>query len=121
MDAPEEGVVGELPVARALAVRLEVDGPGGSVDTRRLVEDTLRGIPGVLDVTTDAGTGGIAIRYEPQPSVEPDSGGARIPTPVRSARPRVLTLARILETVIVVALEVVLQRFLGPLFWPRRC
>jgi hypothetical protein len=116
-------VVGKSRVAAALAVRLEVDGAQGSADTRRLVEDTLRGIPGVVDVTSDPSTGGVAIVYEPQPSVGPNSDDAHTPAPalLRPARPRVLTLTWIAETVLVVVLEIVLQSILGPLLWPRRC
>jgi hypothetical protein len=126
MLSPEGAVMGESAVAGALALRLEVEGTRGSALTSRLVGDTLRGIPGVLDVTVDPGTGGIAIHYKPQPVVTPAIGGgpprvSGLPAVIRPGRAQGSTFARILKTVIVVTLEVALQRFLGPLFWPRRC
>lgn len=62
--------------------------------------------------------GALAVRLE----VDGARGSAdTIPVLVGPAHRRVLTLARIAETVVVVALEIVLQQILGPLFWPRRC
>jgi hypothetical protein len=88
--------------------------------------DTLRAIPGVREVTADPRTGSVAIRYEPHPAAvltvgppprrlddPPEDGPAAVGAPAT-------TLTRIVETVVIVALEVALQRALGP-FWPKRC
>jgi hypothetical protein len=40
--------------------------------------------------------------------------------PVQRSPRGTLTLSKFVETLVVVGLEVALQRFLGP-FWPRRC
>ena len=107
-------------------LRLTVDGMRGSPGRIRSVVDTLRAIPGVREVTVDPRTGGVAIRYEPRPVVEfalspPERGlddpHEGVPAEVRAPA---TTLTRIVETAVIVALEVALQRALGP-FWPKRC
>ncbi len=108
-------------------VRLEMTEVRRFPDTGRLVEDTLRAIPGVLDVRVDPSTGGVAILYHPHPTAaretpHPPEPAARVQLPALPSRPRssAPALAGIVQTVVVVALEVVLQRLLGPLFGSRR-
>jgi hypothetical protein len=104
-------------------MRLEVEGVRDSPGTARLVEQTLRAIPGMRAVTVDPGTGAISLSYEPC------GAGMSIPVPApparrvvaRHARPAATGVAWIAQTIVVVALEMALQRFLGPLFLPRRC
>jgi hypothetical protein len=99
----------------------------------RFARDTLRTIPGVRDVTVDPDTGRVEIVYEPlddlRPAraVEPDvslepEAVAPEPCPTLPATsPRATPLLEgIVQTVVVIALEVALERVLGPFFWPRR-
>lgn len=108
-------------------LRLEMDEVRRSPDTGRFVEDTLRGIPGVLDVKVDPSTGAVAVLYDPHPAAGPETRheprpAAPVQLPALRARPRpsAPALAGILQTVVVVAIEVALQRLLGPLFGSRR-
>lgn len=107
-------------------LRLTVDYMRGSASGVRSVVATLRAIPGVREVIADPRTGSVAVRYEPYRAGDvPVAPVASEPAPcdtlpAKRVAPAALTLTRIVETVVVVALEVVLQRVLGP-FWPRRC
>ena len=106
-------------------LRLMVDGMRGSPGRARSVVDTLRGIPGVREVVADPQTGSVAIRYEPHGTAVPTAPRPELPTAHPEAVPpraadHSAVLTRIVETVVVVALEVALQRALGP-FWPKRC
>ena len=107
-------------------LRLTVDWTRGSAGRTHAVVTTLRAIPGVREVIADPRTGSVAVRYEPHlvggfalggidTADTAHDGGlpAIIPRPA-------ISLTRIVETVVVVALEVALQRMLGP-FWPKRC
>lgn len=98
----------------------------GSAGRIRSVVGTLRSIPGVREVTADPRTGSVAFRYEPRPVVAiavkspaVEMGGSQDEQPPARI-PAQTTLTRVVETVVIVALEVALQRVLGP-FWPRRC
>ena len=114
-------------------VRLTVDAVRGFPIRARGVEQTLRTIPGVLAVEVDARSGSTWIDYDPraaaradavlaplEPSVEP-SVEVQALTAVGRAPRGTLTLSKFVETLLIVGLEVALQRTLGPLFWPRRC
>lgn len=107
-------------------LQLEMVGVRSAPDTGRVVEDTLRAIPGVVDVHVDPSTGAVAILYEPHPS-----GAAKSPPEPAPAAPVLLpalptirrpppaTFPWIVQTVVVVALEVTLQRLLGSVFGRR--
>jgi hypothetical protein len=105
-------------------LQLLVDGMRGSPGTARSVADTLRGIPGVRDVVADPLTGRVAIRYEPRAAIVPPpprmerSPARREAVSVAAVQTPLLT--RIIQTVVIIALELALQRALGPL-WPKRC
>jgi hypothetical protein len=122
-------------------LRLRVESVWQSPRAARFVEDTLRAIPGVRDVTADPSTGSVAIIYEPSPAgaVEPRCDPIPAPAaeprrapPVVDVAPRAEAIAAvasppaartatwILETLVTVVLEVTLQKALGNLFWPRR-
>jgi hypothetical protein len=107
---------------------LTVDAVRGFPFRARAVERTLRTIPGVLAVEVDSRTGSTVIDYDPQSASADVSEDATLdhPAEVRALAPvqrsprGTLTLSKFVETLVVVGLEVALQRFLGP-FWPRRC
>jgi hypothetical protein len=116
---------------RALSggLRLRVLDGARSADRFNVAEALLRAIPGVSVVAADARAGSISIAYQPpssaiEPVIEVLAG-----EPVPSA-PRHVAIVRpvpapgwaawVGRTIVVVAVEVVLQRLLGPLF-PRRC
>lgn len=112
-------------------VRLTVNAVRGFPVRARAVEQTLRAIPGVLAVEVDPRTGSTWIDYEPrsgpagdvedipEPLETPAEAQALVPV---GRTPRgTLTLSKFVETLLIVGVEVVLQRALGPFFWPRRC
>ena len=104
-------------------LQLTVDGMRGSPGTARSVVDTLRGIPGVRDVVADPQTGRVAIRYEPHAAVEHTPPRMELSArreAVSAAVVQTPVLTRIVETVVIIAVELALQRALGPL-WPKRC
>ena len=111
-------------------MRLDVDGEWRSPESVCMAEDTLRAIPGVSDVTVDASTGSVLIVYTPpaRPAASevceapPDGAHAASDRPT-TARPSRATVWAVWigETVALVALEMALQRALGPLFLRRRC
>jgi hypothetical protein len=86
----------------------------------RLVEHTLRTIPGVDGVTVDPRTGAVVVSYRPaeRRSPAPEATPALVPAlraPARSSS----ALTAIVGTVVTVAVEMALQRVLGPLFFRR--
>ena len=88
-----------------------VDGTRGSPGRARSVVDTLRGIPGVREVVADPQTGSVAIRYEPHRTAVPTPPRPDLPSAHSEAVParasdHSAVLTRIVETVVVVALEV---------------
>jgi hypothetical protein len=109
-------------------VRLTVDAVRGSVARARDVERTLRTIPGVLAVEIDPHTGSTLIDYDPHAGaheveaelVDPAAEVTAL-CPVQRAPRGTLTLSKFVETLVIVGLELALQRALGPFFWPRRC
>jgi hypothetical protein len=116
------------------SLRLRVSDAVRSPDRFGLAEALLRTIPGVSVVAADVRTGSISIAYEPSPARRETPPAARdvevLPGELVPCPPRSLALVRpaaapgwaawIGRTIAVIALEVVLQRVLGPLF-PRRC
>jgi len=108
---------------RGRGLRFQLAGLEWASDAPWLAGDTLRAIPGVLDVKVDRFTGSIAVVYAPPAAPEPPARlEASVPVParrpaIRRPAPRLTALA---ETVVVVALEVALQQALGPLLWRRR-
>jgi hypothetical protein len=135
MDAAEVGMglglgVEAMGRARALGARLQltVEAVRGSPANARFVEDRLRTIPGVVEVAANPNTGGVHVLYDPRAN-----GGvietARALTVVPKREIVVAVrrpgggslLARVVKFATVLAIEVALQRVLGPLFLPRRC
>jgi hypothetical protein len=106
-----------------------VDGVRQSPDSARVVQDPLRAIPGVVQVTTDPRTGSVLLLYDPHCPIGRDDGGVlEHPENTRAGdgagtAPRAratLWATWLVRTAVVVTLEVVLQRALGP-FFSRRC
>ena len=108
-------------------IRLMVEGVRGSPECARFMEDRLRTILGVQEVTADPGTGSVCVRYEPPTDRRPGDceivltvpEGVRVVS--RASESRIGTVAaRLAQTVAVVVVEIAVQRMLGP-FFPRRC
>jgi hypothetical protein len=94
-----------------------------------VAEATLRTIRGVSVITTDPGTGSVLIVYDPTPSTREDAHGedgvvGGLPVVWEPRRPA-SHLARFAvwvgRTAALVAIEIALQRALGPLFARPRC
>ncbi len=100
-----------------------MEGVRGSTDAARRVEQSLRAIAGVREVAVDAGTGRVMVRWEPPRAREETAVAVRAPRAVARADHAPLTRAVgwLARTVLVVGVEVLLQRVLGPLFPVRRC
>jgi hypothetical protein len=111
-------------------LRLHVGDAGGSQERVGLAGALLRAIPGVSVVAADPSTGSISIAYDPRrtaaretaPVVEVLAGELvpYVPRPAVTAGPATRWAAWLGRTVALVAVEIALQRVLGPLF-PRRC
>ena len=95
----------------------------GSADAARRVEESLRAIAGVCEVAVDAGTGRVTVRWEPPRPRRETAVAVRAPHAVALAGRAPLTrlVGWLARTALVVGLELLLQRVLGPLFPARRC
>jgi hypothetical protein len=107
-------------------VRLTVEAIRGSRENARLVQDRLRTIPGVLEVTADPSTGGVVIAYDPGAIAGGRSDAhavARVPRrePIPRGTGATWLVVRLAEVVTVVLFEMALQRVLGPWLLFRRC